>query len=65
MKHEHGSLLYELLPIFCITQKRNSNFSGNNGVGLPFLASESKSGVILVVAILRIDLRCWSVNLDL
>ena len=35
MNMEEGSL-HELLPLLCITQKRNSNFSGKSVVGLSF-----------------------------
>ena len=64
-KHEHGGgLIARIISYTLYYTEVKQQFQYEQCCWSPFLASKSKSAVIFVVAILRVDLRCWS-DLDL
>ena len=63
--HEHGGgLIARITSSSLYYTEVKQQFQWEQSCWSLVLASESKSAVIFVVAILRVDLRCWSVNLD-
>ena len=60
-KHEHGGgLIARIISSSLYYTEVKQQFQWEQSCWSLFLANESKSAVIFVEVILRVDLRCWS-----